>query len=67
MDGRNINAAATEALWRGMSVPDGYYGNLEGKTTEEILGIAWTVAAFLDDSPEGIIVWTVDKEQGDMS
>jgi hypothetical protein len=38
----------------------------KGKTIEEILGMAWTVAAFLDDSPEGIIVWTGDKEQDDM-
>ena len=65
MNGRNIDAAATEVLWRGRNVPDGYYGSLEGKTTEEILGMAWTVAAFLDDSPEGIIVWTGDKEQDD--
>ena len=38
-----------------------------GKTTEEILAMAGVVAIFLDDSFDGIIVWTGDKEQGDMS
>ena len=65
MNERKIDTVATEDLWRERGVPNGYYDNLRGKTTKEILGIAWTVAAFLDDSPEGIIVWTGDKEQDD--
>ena len=65
MNERSINATATEVLWKGRNVPDGYYGSLEGKTTEEILAMAGVVAIFLDDSFDGIIVWTGDKEQDD--